>query len=925
MLQAARDRRGRAIVLRGDAGIGKTAILDAVHRSATDAGMLVLTTNGAEAESVLPFAGLHQLLMPLLDAQALAPRLHRTLHGTFGKQDTRPDTFTVGLAVLELLSDRAADTPLLVLIEDAQWLDAETRDVLVFVARRLAAEPIAAIMAVQAEHADVLTGTGINHLHLYELSAEAAARLLIEHAPDISPARRQRILTEAAGNPLALIELPRCLAAHPPGTLPELLPLSDQLVAGFTRSFSRLPASAQAFVAAFSADPACALPVLLAAARTLTGSDVAVDCIEPAIKVGLLEIREHRLRFRHPLMRSAVYGTVGHVDRLAIHTVLADRLTEDPDRQAWHRGAATLGPDEQTSTDIEAAARRAMERGVHDVAVAHLNHAADLTEIPGRRSSLLLQAAEIAALSQDRRTARHLVAKANMTPHDVADQSRLALVNDVVEPGDLRDVAQIDLLCERAAQAFAAGDTDLAATLCWRAALHCWWASLPAQIGDRVIAVLATLGMPAGDPRFLAVRAHAQPEVLGGAVLRELATLIPDRTDVDGMRYLGSTALVLGDFVNASSFLNTATAGYRAQGRTGLLASTLSAAGGIRLCLGRWPEARAAADEVEALADQGGDHVSQVAARSVRAMHEALCGHSDIAFQMADAVLADPLAVGVRHAAAAAQHARGMAANAAGRHDEAVDMLLRLFDPADTTHQRDMAGWALPDLADAAVRSGRQGELGRILGRVRERAAQFPSPMLHRCLAYATAVLTPEQEAGPSFEYALAMDLTDWPVHRARLDLAYGAWLRRRKRILECRIPLRAARDGFDALGATVWSRRAREELRAAGEENAGRPPAPGQLTAQELQTALLAAAGLSNRQIGQRLFLSHRTVSSHLYKVFPKLGIRGRSQLAEALAALRPGSSDATLPSTTVKPHHVSPGGSRYGRADGHPSAAVP
>ncbi|GAB3838764.1 helix-turn-helix transcriptional regulator [Dactylosporangium cerinum] len=268
-----------------------------------------------------------------------------------------------------------------------------------------------------------------------------------------------------------------------------------------------------------------------------------------------------------------------------------------------------------------------------------------------------------------------------------------------------------------------------------------------------------------------------------------------------------------------------------------------------------------------------------------------MCGNSDAAFRLADAVSASPLVAGVRFVAVAAQHARGVAANAAGRHDEALDLLVRMFDPDDVTHHLDMAGWALPDLADAAVRAGRQDEIRGIIAGAQERAARFPSPMLHRCLAYALAVLAPEPAAAAAFERALAMDLGAWPVHRARLHLAHGVWLRRRKRIVESRGPLRAARDGFDALGAAAWGRLARDELRAAGEESAGSAaPSGDQLTAQELQTALLAAAGLSNREIGQRLFVSHRTVGSHLYRSFPKLGITGRSQLREALEAYQRG-----------------------------------
>jgi DNA-binding CsgD family transcriptional regulator len=889
LLGAARAGRGAALVVRGHAGIGKTMLLSAARRSAADEGMVVLQTNGAEAEAALPFAGLHQLLRPLLgNLPALTPRLQRTLRGAFGQDDTRPDLFTVGLAVLELLGDRAARTPLLILAEDAHWLDPETLDVLVFVARRLTVEPIAAVLAVRTQHTGILARTGLGRLDLGELDDDAARRVLHDHAPGLAPRLRDRILSEAAGNPLALVELPRLLAAGTDDGLPELLPLNERLETAFTDRFTQLPAATRAIVAVFSADTACPLPALLATAGVLTGAAVAADAIQPAIDAGLLQIQAQRLRFRHPLMRSAVYRSVGDITRLTVHSVLADALTGDPDRRAWHRSAATLGPDEDVSAELEAAAGRALARGALGVAVTGLDRASELTGDRARRSSLLLRAADLAAQLHDRRLAAHLIAKTDPGQGDVVDRGRLALVRDMVEPGDIRDPGRIDVLGELALDAHTAGDTDLAAMLCWRAASRCWWACLPPEVGARLTVVLGKLELAADDPRTLAIAAYAQPDAFGPDVLRLLPTLVPDRTDIDGMRYLGGAALILGDFVTASSYLATVAAGYRAQGRAALLARTLTSVGFIRLWLGRWPAMRADTEEAEAMAEETGEHFWGVAARASRALHEAMSGNSDAASRLADAVLADPLVAGVRFAAEAAQHARGVAANAAGRYDEALDILLRVFDPADATHHLDMSGWALPDLADAAVRSGRQQEVREIVSRAQERAARFPSPMLHRSLAYALAVLAADDRAGTAFAHASAMDLTEWPVHRARLQLAYGTWLRRRKRILESRAPLRAARDGFDELGAHSWSRLAREELRAAGEESARRAMSSGDvLTAQELQTAVLAAAGLSNREIGQRLFLSHRTVSSHLYRIYPKLGITGRSQLRAALDAL--------------------------------------
>ncbi|MET7402656.1 AAA family ATPase, partial [Dactylosporangium sp. NPDC005572] len=770
LLAGARAGRGAALVVRGHAGIGKTTLLAAAHRSAAEAGMAVLTMNGAEAEATLPFAGLHQLLTPLPNhLPTLTPRLQRTLRAAFGQDDTRPDLFTVGLAVLELLGDRAAGAPLLILAEDAHWLDPETLDVLVFVARRLAAEPIAVMMAVRAQHTHVLTGTGLGQLPVEELDDDAARRVLADHTPDLAPGLRERVLAEAAGNPLALVELPRLVSTALPG---DLLPLNERLESAFADRFAQLPEAARAIVAAFSADTGCTLQSLLAAARALTGEAVTVSAVQPAIDAGLVRIQAQRLRFRHPLVRSAVYRSVSDFDRLTIHSALAEALAGDPDRRAWHRSAATLGPDDDVSAELEAAAARALERGALGVAVTDLDRAAELTGDPSRRSSLLLQAAELASQLHDRRVAAQLVAKADPAQGDAADRARLALVRDIVEPGDVRDAGRIDQLCDLALELHAAGATALAAALCWRAASRVWWAGLPADVGGRITAVLAKLGLADDDPAALAIAAYAQPDVLGAGVLRRLPTLVPDRADVDGMRFLGGAALILGDFVTASSFMGTAAAGYRAQGRAALLARTLSSTGFIRLWLGRWPAVRADLDEAEALAEETGDHFWVIAARASQALHEAMRGNHEAAFRLADGVLASPLAVGVRFAAEAAQHARGVAANAAGRHDEALDILIRVFDPADATFHLDMSGWALPDLADAAVRAGRPDDVRAIVARAGERAARFPSPALHRSLAYAVAVLAPDDEAGAAYERALGMDLADWPVHRARLQLA---------------------------------------------------------------------------------------------------------------------------------------------------------
>ncbi|MET7402599.1 AAA family ATPase, partial [Dactylosporangium sp. NPDC005572] len=389
LLGDARAGRGAALVVRGHAGIGKTMLLAAARCAAVDAGMTVLQTNGAAAESALPFAGLHQLLAPLLgNLDALTPHLQRTLRGAFGLGAAGDALFSVGLAVLELLGEHAARTPLLILAEDAHWLDPETLDVLVFVARRLRVEPIAVLMAVRAGHAGVLARTGLRRLHVGELDDEAARRVLHDHAPGLPAGLRDRVLAEAAGNPLALVELPRLVAAGADAGLPDLPPLNERLESAFSDRFAQLPAATRAVLAVFAADAGCPLPVLLAVAGALAGAEVTAAAIQPAIDAGLLQVQAQRLRFRHPLVRSAVYRSAGDIGRLTVHGALAGALAAahpgDPDRWAWHRSAATLGPDEAVSGELEAAAGRAVERGALGAAVTGLDRAAELTADPAR-------------------------------------------------------------------------------------------------------------------------------------------------------------------------------------------------------------------------------------------------------------------------------------------------------------------------------------------------------------------------------------------------------------------------------------------------------------------------------------------------------------------------------------------------------------
>ena len=351
------------------------------------------------------------------------------------------------------------------------------------------------------------------------------------------------------------------------------------------------------------------------------------------------------------------------------------------------------------------------------------------------------------------------------------------------------------------------------------------------------------------------------------------------------MRFLGGAALVLGDFPTSSSCLATAAASYRAEGRLGLLARTLATRSWGQIWIGGWDQVLADLEESSRLAAETGEQLWAITATVGKAMLSALRGDSELAERIAAETQGIPLLAGVRFILVATQQTRGVAALLAGRADQALDHLLRTFDATDPMYHPSMSTWALADLVDAAVLAGRAEAVRPLLDGVELRATQLPSPMLQLNLRYARAVLADGDSAGPLFDAALAADLSAWPLARARLLLAYGTWLRRQRRNADARGPLRAARDGFDALGATHWGQRAREELRASGEASRRRAVfARDHLTPQELQIATMAARGLTNREIGQHLYLSHRTIGSHLYRVFPKLGITARSQLSEAL-----------------------------------------
>ncbi|MBL1097276.1 helix-turn-helix transcriptional regulator [Streptomyces coffeae] len=869
------------LIVTGEPGAGKSTLLGL---AADRHGGQVLRMTGSESEADLPFAGLHQLLRPVLGETARLPERQRSaLLGAVGLGDAGPgdmspgpdepatprppDRLLLGVALLALLSDLAHRAPLLVVVDDVQWIDSGSLETLAFAARRIHDEPLAVLAGTRDLTGDGTPGgagttaplPGFPTLPLGPLDATAAGLLLDRQPHPPTGSRRLRILDQAAGNPLALVELARAHGACGTDTADEeLLPPTDRLMRVFAGDLDALPEATRQALLLVAADD-----------RAVAGR---IEDLAPAEAAGLLRITGggtgRRARFRHPLIRSAVYHSVPLAARRQAHRLLADSLTAEPDRRAWHLAAAAEGPDEEIAAALEESAVRARERGGYTAAATTLERAAELSPDEHDRARRLVAAAGAAATAGQPRWVRQLAARAVALTDDPALAAEASLrVGQVLTLTAEHTTALSSLL--RAAEA---------------PGLH-----------RIAIATASVAGFYSGDEEHrLAVRAQAQDDPWTLTVTdpterrSERVAAIPALVERAGddpalLTSLGAMAWLLDETALAVQIFDDALHRWRLRGDlpTGLGCS----AGWAYLDHGLWAQARLAAANT-ASAGVGLPHLN-AAVRSLDAAALALTGHPAEARDAAEGALTlvDPhrsRAVAVR-----ARWALGMAAVASGDQASAYEQFRLLFtadgDPVHYACSR--AG--LAELAAAAVRTGHGAEATAIVERTAERLAGDASPRMQILLHRARALLEPSL-AEPHFDAALADPAGgQWPFERAQILLDHAEWLRRRHRITEARTALNTALETFRRLGARPWIDRAHAELRAAGVDSA--PTAPDALTSlspQQQHIIRLAAQGLSNREIGERLFLSPRTVGSHLYRSFPKLGVTARSQLRDLVEA---------------------------------------
>jgi DNA-binding CsgD family transcriptional regulator len=879
LLEAARGSSGGVLVIRGVAGSGKSALLADAAASAAD--MTVLSTQGVESESPLAFAALQRLLWPLRKSAGGLPAPQRAaLQAAFGEVEGEGDRFLAFLGTLSLLADAAEEHPVLVIADDAHWLDEASAHALLFVARRLQAERVALLFAARDGVTSGFDAGELPGLTLGGLSGEAAGQQLRGRGPGhVDAAVRDQLVTATAGNPLALGELAEVLSADQLSgrdPLPEQLPLTGGVERAFGDRYRRLPEAAQRFLLVAAADDTARLPVVRDAADRLDAGDDALDLVEQA---GLLRVDGDVLTLYHPLVRSAVYRAATSAQRRAAHRALAGALGGDADRRAWHLAAASDRPDDAVADALDAVAERATARRGHEAAAAAWSRAAELTADPAARARRLGGAAHAAWHAAQPTRARALADAARPDAADPllrADLDRLrarvdwnvgsTLVGHRILLQAARDVAPVDAERARAMTMVAAalvtfvgeGADDMSGQA--------------ATLGD---ATVATSDSARCYARLLAGFVHVRIGQFAEAAaqLRPALADFDPREDTDLRANLGIAAFHLGDDHLVQAHHTRLLTDARESGALTLIVHALTRRACGDVAAGAWDALAAGATEALDLAGSSGQpaltrfpHGWLALLAALRGQRAQLTGHLQAIGTLPSAGVTGPLVDDL------ARWARALTAET----------------PALTLHHLEqmatpMARLAALDRIEAAVRAG-HADLARDWSAELDRfGTAVESRWARAAAAYGRALLSDDAHAPAQFEQAIQHAVTSARrFDRARIHLGYGEYLRRARRRVDARAHLRTALEVFEDLGATRWAARAAHELRASGETARRRDVTTAtQLTAQERQVATLVRQGLSNRDAAAQLFLSPRTVDFHLRNVFTKLGLSSRAELA--------------------------------------------
>jgi DNA-binding CsgD family transcriptional regulator len=881
---------GGALFVRGDPGTGKTALLQAAAAEASDRGVRVLLATGAEFEADMAFAGLHQALDPLSgEFSALEPVHELALRATLGFDEAaRQDQLIVANAALTLLRQAAAGGGLLLVVDDIHWLDRSSAKILGFVARRVSGSRVALLGATRPDEDSFFDRAELPDVELLPLSHDSSRLLLDRQFPRLTAGVRRRVLEEAQGNPLALLELPAALersGVRGSGDAPAVLPMTRRLQALFASRIAGLPPATRRQLLLAALDRSGSLKILHAGLDDLVAAEVA----------GLVQVDpDHpRLAFRHPLIRSAVVELATNAQRREAHRELARLLGDQPDRKAWHLGAATLGLDESVAQLLEEAARRILRRGDAVGAIAFLTRASELSPAGPDQARRLSEAAYVAAdvAGEIRDLPRLLDAARRADPNvggslETAVAAHFALLN-----GD-GDVDTAHRLLVGAIQEHRTVDATLEDAL--RILIRLCYFGGRADLWTPFHDALGRFGTTLPADLRLSSRTLTDPARTAASVLPDLDAAIatlPGETDPLRIDRISAAAVHVDRLEGCREALWRVVADGRRGGAVASAMAALILLARDDLLTGRWDEADLLTEELIDLSDTHDYRIRVWHGRSLQAMIAAGRGQFERAHTLADEILRWTTPRRVRSLQCCAWQAKALASAGSGDFDDAFRQASSVSPAGTLASHVPHALWGILDVVEAAVRTGRAAEASAHVQAAR--AADLPalSPRLALVTLGAAAIAASGADWRPLFEQALGTPSIDrWPFDLARVQLAFGERLRRSQATRESRLHLAAALDSFERLGAEPWAGRARAELRSTGQSKPrGEHRDPDLLTPKEREIALLAAAGLTNKQIGERLFVSHRTVGFHLHRAFPKLGVSSRAALRDALAAQSP------------------------------------
>jgi DNA-binding CsgD family transcriptional regulator len=886
---------GASIVILGDPGVGKSALLDAAAELAEATGAQVLRAEGAEFEADISFSVLNQLLLPLRSNFGVLSSVHRAaLETAIGIADGEiPERLVISTATLSLLSQVAASRPLVVIVDDLPWVDRASAGVLGFVARRTRSTQVGFLAAGRTGAHSFFERGDLPEYELEPLGSAAALELIALASPDMADRVRERVLVESGGNPLALIELPSALTEpqrFAKAALPEVLPLTDRLQAIFESRLAPLPSATRAILLLSALEGSGDLRMYEASG----GTEAWLDGLEPAERLGLvyLDSTSHRLAFRHPLIRSAIVELATASERRQAHLALSEIYSNEPERAVWHLAQATVTPDREIASRLEEAAHMVLRRGDGVAAIATLTRAADLSPDDADRTRRLTEAAFIgSAITGDLETAARMLGQAHpggVTPDESLISALTAASVILHADGDIDTGHRlISAAIQRRMDENSAIDPLLEVALD-NLRVICQYGGRK-ELWDKFYAVVDQLAPVARSIQKFDVEAGDDPARVTDAALHHLDSCIEAlQTEQDPLVHIRVATHAF--YVDRLRVCRQPLRRLIRQGEQGIANMPGSVAqillGFERFWAGDWTDAVVLSEEGAKSAEGQGFRVMSWPGWYCRALIAAGQGHDDLMWSLTDKMAGSAVPRGALMVENWCRHVGSLAALGRLDFEGAYLQASAISPPGEFAPMVPVALWVALDLVEAAVRTHRTIDAEAHVTALTSCGVERLSPRMHMTVLAAQALVADDDRSADLFAAALATPgAAHWPFELARVELLFGERLRRSRATAESRSHIMSALETFERLRAGPWAERARRELRASGRvETRTTPASVSSLTPQEREIASLAAAGYTNKEIGNRLYLSHRTVGAHLYRIFPKLGITSRAALRDAL-----------------------------------------